>query len=105
MKYQSELIKEIVDTRGHKQSSLHYKSECIETWIEENKGAYPKLPDYQAEWLNYINENPDNPIGKFPYVTITANPTATVDNVVPLAYKSASKAGTNSVAFICSYAP
>lgn len=35
MKYESEIIKEIVDTRGHKLSSLHYQSECVEKWIEE----------------------------------------------------------------------
>ena len=86
MKYQSELIKEIVDTRGHEKSSLHYESECIETWIEENKGAYPKLTDYQAEWLNYIVQNP---IGEFPYLALTDVTNATVDNVVPLAYQSA----------------
>lgn len=34
MKYKSELIKEIVDSRGHKKSSLHYESECVESWIE-----------------------------------------------------------------------
>ena len=96
MKYQSELIKEIVEARGHKQSSLHYESECIETWIEEAKGAYPKLCDYQSEWLNYISilddtggEYPEPPIGEFPYETITDVTEATVDNVVPLAYKSA----------------
>ena len=55
MKYQSELIKEIVEARGHNKSSLHYESECIESWIEESKGAYPKLCDYQSEWLNYIS--------------------------------------------------
>ena len=37
MKYQSELIKDILEERGHEKSSLHYESECIETWIEENK--------------------------------------------------------------------
>ena len=96
MKYQSELIKEIVEARGHKQSSLHYESECTETWIEEAKGAYPKLCDYQSEWLNYISilddtggEDPEPPIGEFPYETITDVTEAAVDNVVPLAYKSA----------------
>ena len=86
LKYESELIKDIVDTRGHEKSSLHYESECIGAWIEETKGAYPKLCDYESEWLNYIN---GNEIGKFPYETVTANPTATVNNVVPYSYKSA----------------
>ena len=85
--YESELIKEIVEARGHEKSSLHYESECIESWIEENKGAYPKLCDYQSEWLNYINENIG--IGDFPYVTLTDVTDATINNTVPFAYKSA----------------
>ena len=86
MKYQSEIIKEIIDTRGHEKSSLHYESECIESWIDENKGSYPKLCDYQSEWLNYINEKP---IGEFPYETVTDITEATINNVVPYGYKSA----------------
>ena len=86
MKYESEIIAEILEKRGHKKSSLHYQSECIETWIEETKGAYPKLCDYESEWLNYINENP---LGEFPYETITDVTEATINNVVPYAYKSA----------------
>ena len=86
MKYQSELIKEIVDKRGHKFPSLHYQSECVESWIEETKGSYPKLCDYEGEWLNYIVESP---IGEFPYVTLSDVTEATVNNVVPYAYKSA----------------
>ena len=114
MKYESELIKEIADSRGHEKSSLHYESECIESWIEETKGAYPKLCDYQSEWLNFIKElngggsgggeepkpeppggggeepEPEEPpIGVFPYETVTSNHTATVNHVVPLEYKSA----------------
>ena len=86
MIYQSELIKEIVETRGHHLSSPHYESECVKSWIEETKGAYPKLCDYESEWLNYINENP---LGVFPYETLVDITKATVDNVVPYAYKSA----------------
>ena len=103
MKYESEVIKEIVDSRGHDKSSLHYESECIKSWIEEAKGAYPKLCDYQSEWLEYISilddtgggkdpeepEPEEPPIGQFPYETVTTNHTATVNHVVPLAYKSA----------------
>ena len=94
MKYESELIKEILEKRGHELPSLHYQSECVKTWIDETKGAYPKLCDYQSEWLNYIVENP---IGHFPYETITTNSTATVNNVVPLAYKSAILTGQTLV--------
>ena len=114
MKYQSELIKEIVDTRGHKESSLHYESECVETWIKEAKGAYPKLCDYESEWLKYISilddtggsekpeppiepEPEEPPIGKFPYVALSDVTEATIDNVVPYAYKSAILRGNTLV--------
>ena len=94
MKYQSEIIAEIVDKRGHEKSSLHYESECIQSWIDENKGNYPKLCDYQSEWLNYINENH---IGVFPYETLTDVTEATVNNVVPYSYKSAILSGQTLV--------
>ena len=94
MKYESELIKEIVDTRGHETPLLHYESECIESWIDEAKGAYPKLADYRGEWLNYIVENP---LGEFPYITLSDVTDATVDNVVPYAYKSAILTGNTLV--------
>ena len=86
MRYESEIIKEIIDKRGHDKSSHHYESECIESWIAENKGAYPKLCDYQSEWLNYINVHP---IGEFPYQSLVDVTNATINNVVPYAYKSA----------------
>ena len=94
MKYKSELIHEILEQRGHEVPNLHYQSECVESWIDESKGAYPKLCDYESEWLNYINENP---IGEFPYETVTTNNTATVNHVVPLAYKSAILTGQTLV--------
>ena len=94
MKYKSELIHDILEQRGHEFPNLHYQSECVEAWIEEAKGAYPKLCDYESEWLNYIVENP---IGEFPYETVTTNSTATINNVVPLAYKSAILSGQTLV--------
>ena len=97
MKYQSELIKEIVEKRGHNLSSPHYESECVESWIEEVKGAYPKLCDYESEWLNYINENP---LGDFSYETVSVVSEATVDNVVPYAYKRAILSGKTLVNLI-----
>ena len=87
MKYQSELVKEMVDTRGHKFPSLHYQSECVDSWIEETNGSYPKLCDYEGEWLSYILTQ--SSIGEFPYVTLTDVTEATVNNVVPYEYKSA----------------
>ena len=47
MKYESEIIHEILEQRGHELSSLHYQSECLESWIDETKGADRKLCDYQ----------------------------------------------------------
>ena len=96
MKYQSEIIHEILEQRGHGKSSLHYQSECNETWIEEVKGSYPKLTEYQAEWLNYMLENP---LGEFPYVALIDVTEATVNNVVPYAYKSAILKGDSQRVF------
>lgn len=90
MKYEADIIKEIVDIRGHEKTSIHYQSECVEEWVKEVEGAYPKLCDYQPEWLNYSNENK---IGVFPYITLTGVTSATVENVVPYAYKSAILSG------------
>ena len=87
MKYKSELIKEIVDTRGHELSSLHYESECVEKWIEETKGAYPKLCDYEGEWLAYYLENIG--IGKFPYFALDNISSTTIENTVPIPFKTA----------------
>ena len=86
MKYEAEIIKDIVDSRGHTKTSIHYQSECVEEWVKEVEGAYPKLCDYQPEWLNYSAENK---VGVFPYTTLTDVTSATVENVVPYAYKSA----------------
>ena len=87
MKYQSEVLKEIIDKEGHITSLLHYQSECVETFIKDAKGCYPKLCDYEGEWLNYINTQ--SCIGEFPYVTLSDVTEATVNNVVPYEYKSA----------------
>ena len=86
MKFEAEIIKDIVDSRGHTKTSIHYQSECVEEWVKEVEGAYPKLCDYQPEWLNYSAENK---VGVFPYATLTDVTNATVENVVPYAYKRA----------------
>lgn len=70
MKFEAEIIKEIVDSRGHTKTSIHYQSECVEEWVKEVEGAYPKLCDYRPEWLNYSNENK---IGEIPVEAITQN--------------------------------
>ena len=79
-----------------------YESECVKSWIEEAEGAYPKLCDYESEWLKYISilddtgggEDPEPPIGEFPYIVLSDVTAATIDNVVPYAYKSASLKGS-----------
>lgn len=110
MKYQSEIINSILESRGHELSTLHYESECINQWIEEEKGAYPKLIDYQGEWLNYIYntgtggegggtspDEPDEPIvGEFPYETFNGT-SGKIENVVPLAYKRAILYGKSEI--------
>ena len=95
MKYQSEVLKEIIDKEGHITSLLHYQSECVETFIKDAKGSYPKLCDYEGEWLNYINTQ--SCIGEFPYVTLSDVTEATVNNVVPYEYKSAILKGNSKV--------
>ena len=88
MKYTSEIIHEIIETEGHiAPSTFHYESECKEEWIKEIKGAYPKLTDYEGEWLNYYLEN--DGIGEFPYLAFTNMTQATVENCVPIPFKTA----------------
>ncbi len=94
MKFEAEIIKDIVDSRGHTKTSIHYQSECVEEWVKEVEGAYPKLCDYQPEWLNYSAENK---VGVFPYATLTDVTNATVENVVPYAYKRAILSGQTLV--------
>ena len=52
IKYKSEIINEIIENEGHYVPSLHYESECVNYWIESIRGAYPKLCDYEGEWLD-----------------------------------------------------
>ena len=87
MKYESELISEILEMEGHKSSSLHYESECVEEWIESVRGAYPKVCDYEGEWINYYLNN--GGIGVFPYETVSNVTEATIYHTVPIPFKSA----------------
>ena len=90
MRYESEILYDLMKRDGllnPSQNNLPYESELKEEYIDGIKGAYPKLTDYQAEWLNYAYN--EQPIGEFPYVTLTDVTNATIENVVPYAYKSA----------------
>ena len=89
MKYESEILYELMKRDGllnPSQDHLPYESELKEKYVNDVEGAYPKLQDYRAEWLNYAY---NNPIGEFPYVTLSDVTNATIENVVPYAYKSA----------------
>ena len=89
MRYESEVLYDLMKRDGllnPSQDNLPYESELKEKYVDDVKGSYPKLIDYRAEWLNYAYENP---IGVFPYETLTNVTEATINNVVPYAYKSA----------------
>ena len=90
MRYESEILYDLMKRDGllnPPQNKLPYESELKEKYLNDVVGAYPKLQDYRSEWLNYALE--DGNIGEFPYVTLTNVTNATINNVVPYAYKSA----------------
>ena len=98
MRYESEILYDLMKRDGllnPPQNKLPYESELKEKYVEDVVGAYPKLNDYRSEWLNYALE--DGNIGEFPYVTLTNVTNATINNVVPYAYKSAILKGNSEV--------
>lgn len=53
MKYQSEILNDIVEQEGHINASLHYESECIDHHVNEMDEG---VANYQSELLNnYLN--------------------------------------------------
>ena len=89
MRYESEILYDLMKRDGllnPPQNKLPYESELKEKYLNDVAGAYPKLNDYRSEWLNYALEDG---VGEFPYVTLTDVTNATIDNVVPYAYRSA----------------
>lgn len=96
MKYQSELIKDIIENNGHHvTTNPHYEVDCINEIINDVRGSYPKLCDYMGEWMNYANEHMN--IGKFPIERVTGVTNARFENVVPYDYKSAILTGQTLV--------
>ena len=93
LKYESEILFDLMKRDGDDAPSdvLPYESELKEKYLQQVEGAYPKLQDYRPEWLNYnlIAHLPAD----FPVETISNVTSATVDNVVPYAYGSASLNG------------
>ena len=94
LKYESEVLFDLMKRDGDDTPSgvLPYESELKEKYLKQVEGAYPKLQDYRSEWLNYnlMAEIPAD----FPHETLSNVTEATVDNVVPYAYKSAALKGS-----------
>ena len=97
LKYESEILFDLMKRDGDDAPSdvLPYESELKEKYLKQVEGAYPKLQDYRSEWLNY-NLNSRLP-ADFPVETISNVTEATVENVVPYAYKSAILKGNSEV--------
>ena len=95
--YESEILFKLMERDGFNVPSSvpPYESEIKAFLINQVKQAYPKLTDYEAEWLlyNYTKHLPAD----FPVSTITNATTAHFENVVPFAYQSAILTGQTLV--------
>ena len=90
MRYESEILYDLMKRDGllnPSQEQLPYESELKEKYVDEVKGAYPKVTDYRPEWLNY-NLGYYIP-ADFPIESLENVTSVTVNNVIPYAYKSA----------------
>ena len=89
LKYESELLFDLMKRDGDNAPSdvLPYESELKEKYLNQVLGAYPKLQDYRAEWLNYnlYFQIPSD----FPVESVTNVTSASFYNVVPDAYERA----------------
>ena len=89
LKYESELLFDLMKRDGDDAPSdvLPYESELKEKYLNQVLGAYPKLQDYRAEWLNYnlYFQIPSD----FPVESVTNVTSASFYNVVPDAYERA----------------
>ena len=87
--YESEILFNLMERDGFNipSSVPPYESEIKAYLINQVKLAYPKLTDYEAEWLlyNYTKHLPAD----FPISSATNVTKATFENVVPFAYQSA----------------
>ena len=87
--YESEILFHLMERDGFNipSSVPPYESEIKAYLINQVKLAYPKLTDYEAEWLlyNYTKHLPAD----FPISSATNVTKATFENVVPFAYQSA----------------
>ena len=87
--YESEVLFKLMERDGLNipSSVPPYESEIKAYLINQVKPGYPKLTDYEAEWLlyNYTEHVPAD----FPIVSVSNVTSATFENVVPLAYQRA----------------
>ncbi len=87
--YESEVLFQLMERDGFNipSSVPPYEAEIKAYLINQVKLAYPKLTDYEAEWLlyNYTKHLPAD----FPISSVSDVTTATFENVVPFAYQSA----------------
>ena len=87
--YESEVLFQLMERDGLNipSSVPPYEAEIKAYLINQVKQAYPKLTDYEAEWLlyNYTKHLP----AEFPISSVSDVTEATFENVVPFAYQSA----------------
>lgn len=95
--YESEILFHLMERDGFNipSSVPPYEAEIKAYLINQVKLAYPKLTDYEAEWLlyNYTKHLPAD----FPISSATNVTKATFENVVPFAYQSAILKGNTLV--------
>ena len=98
--YESEVLYQLMERDGFNipSSVPPYESEIKAYLINQVKLAYPKLTDYEAEWLlyNYTKHLP----AEFPISSVSNVTEATINNVVPYAYKSAILKGNTERVFV-----
>ena len=87
--YESEVLFQLMERDGLNipSSVPPYEAEIKAYLINQVKQAYPKLTDYEAEWLlyNYTKHLP----AEFPISSVSGVTKASFENVVPFAYQSA----------------
>ena len=91
--YESEELYQMV--RGEtKPSSPVYMADCKEEILTEVTPNYPKLTEYEKEWMSFAKNiyKAGTPI-PLEYLEVQTADQATVENVIPFVYKSASLNG------------
>ena len=87
--YESEVLNKLMERDGFNipSSVPPYEAEIKAYFINQVEQGYPKLNDYEAEWLlyNYTKHLP----AEFPISSVSNVTEASFENVVPFAYQSA----------------